>query len=191
MTSQGVGSDQKRYWHTDSRQSRAMCLCASATIVLFLSGLATPASAVPPVRTYTGTFTSFTITGPCSVNNVSFDVFVKALRDKEAVTTFLNKQGTPTAQGVNGALAVRLTNTTTGKSIDLNIPGPERIDLETNKATITGPWLVFVAPGLPQLLPSKLELLHGRSEFLVDSSGNFTKLLSSVGTMDDICPSLS
>jgi hypothetical protein len=66
------------------------------------------------------------------VNNVSFDVFVKALRDKEAVTTFLNKQGTPTAQGVNGALAVRLTNTTTGKSIDLNIPGPERIDLETN-----------------------------------------------------------
>src|ERR1700756_3121382 len=61
---------------------------ASAAIVLFLSGMATPASAVPPVRTYTGTFTSFTITGPCSVNKVPFDVLVQALADKEAVTTF-------------------------------------------------------------------------------------------------------
>jgi hypothetical protein len=166
MISKGMGADQKGY-STVSQQSRPMCRCtsviASAATVLFLSGLASPASAVPPVREYTGTFASFLITGPCSVNKVPFNVLVEALRDKEALTTFYNRQGIATAQGVNGALAVRLTNTTTGKRIDLNIPGPSRTDLETNKVIITGPWLLYNTPDLP----SKLELTNGRLEFKV------------------------
>jgi hypothetical protein len=120
---------------------------------------------------------------PGDRGNLELAIRVEALADKEAVTTFYNRQGIATAQGVNGALAVRLTNTTTGKRIDLNIPGPARIEPETNKEIIMGPWLLFNTPGLP----SNLELTHRRLEFLVDPiTGNFT-----IGTMDDVCPSLS
>jgi hypothetical protein len=90
---------------------------------------------------------------------------------------------------------VQLTNTTTGKSIDLNIPGSARIDFQTQppEATLTGPWLlVFDAP----FVPSNLELLHGRWSFSVENvstQGNFTitGFLGGSGTMQDVCLLLS
>jgi hypothetical protein len=162
---------------------------ASVAAGLFLSALALPASA-QPTRIPQTPIMDQTLQGVCP-----FDVFLHFLRQKETATIFSNKQGEKVL-AINGPLAVQLTNTTTGKSIDLNIPGPARIDLQTEppEATLTGPWLlVFNAP----VVPSDLELLIGRWIFSVQindlSTGSFTVTMLSggSGTMQDVCLLLS
>jgi hypothetical protein len=48
-----------------------------------------------------------------------------------------------------GPLKVRVTNLDTGESIELNVPGPGRLVIDEEQATLTqeGPWLTFVFPG--------------------------------------------
>jgi len=174
---------------TASVPSGAMRRCASLAAGLFLSALALPASA-QPIRVPTAPLADVTLPA-CP----SFDVFFHFLRQKETATIFSNKQGEKVL-AINGPLAVQLTNTTTGKSIDLNIPGPARIDLQTQpspEAALTGPWLlVFNAP----VVPSNLELLIGRWNFSVQvdlstQSFTITGFLGGSGTMQDVCLLLS
>jgi hypothetical protein len=163
---------------------------ASVAAGLFLSALPLPASA-QPTRIPTAPLADVTLPA-C---RPSFDVFFHFLRQKETATIFSNKQGEKVL-AINGPLAVQLTNTTTGKSIDLNIPGPARIDLQTQpspEAALTGPWLlVFNAP----IVPSNLELLIGRWNFSVQvdlstQSFTITGFLGGSGTMQDVCLLLS
>jgi hypothetical protein len=170
---------------TASVPSGAMRRCTSLAVGLFLSALALPASA-QPTRIPQTPIQDQLLPGTCP----SFDVFVHFLRQKETATIFSNN-----VLAINGPLAVQLTNTTTGKSIDLNIPGPARIDLQTQppEATLTGPWLlVFNAP----VVPSNLELLHGRWNFevqvdLTTQMFTITRLVGGSGTMQDVCLLLS
>jgi hypothetical protein len=182
---------------TASVRSGAMRRCwsviASVAAGLFLSALALPASAAQPTRIPQTLLQDFTLPpGTCP----SFDVFVHFLRQKETATIFSSKNG-PQGLAINGPIAVQLTNMTTGKSIDLNIPGPGRMDLQTQEAVLTGPWLLFsLGPGTGGGLPSNLELLTGRWVFSAEgdpSTGIFsvTGLLGGSGTMQDVCSLLS
>jgi hypothetical protein len=166
---------------------RCWSVIASVAAGVFLSALALPASA-QPTRIPQEPISDLTLPA-CP----SFDVFFHFLRQKETATVFSNKQGEKVL-AINGPLAVQLTNTMTGKSIDLNVPSPARIDLQTqpSEATLTGPWLQVLTPGLP----STLELLHGRWDFSVQadlSTGAFTIIgfLGGSGTMQDVCLLLS
>jgi hypothetical protein len=167
-------------------------LIASLAGGLFLSALVLPASAAQPIRIPAAPLPDpLPLPGACP----SFDVSVHPLREKETATIFSNKQG-ENVLAINGPLAVQLTNTTTGKSIDLNIPGPARIDLQTQpspEAALTGPWLLlFNTP----FVPSNLELLIGRWNFSVQvdlstQSFTITGFLGGSGTMQDVCLLLS
>jgi hypothetical protein len=181
-----------------SPRSRAMRRCrtviASVATGLFLSSLVSPASAVKPTIQTVELPPGTPIPLPAGL--CSFNVTAEVLRYKVTTITFSNQRGAVIAQGIismTGPLAVSLTNESTGKSIDLNIPGPGRIESQAQppEEIITGPWLIFSVPPNELFLPSNLELLIGRWQFSVDSTGTMTKFLGGHGTMQDVCALLS
>jgi len=180
-------------------RSRAVRRCRSVIVSvatgLFLSSLVSPASAVKPTIQKVELPAGTPIPLPAGL--CSFNVAAEVLRFKLTIITFSNQRGAVIAQGITsttGPLAVSLTNESTGKSIDLNIPGPGRVESQAQppEEIITGPWLIFPIPPNQLSLPSNLELLIGRWQFLVDlSTGNMTAFLGGHGTMQDVCALLS
>jgi hypothetical protein len=137
-----------------SPRSRAMRRCrsviASVATGLLLSSLVSPASAVKPTIVK-GELPPGTLI-PLPAGTCSFNVTVEVLRSKLTIKTFSNQSGSVIAQGITsttGQLAVSLTNESTLKSIDLNIPGPGRIESQAQppEEIITGPWLIFSVRG--------------------------------------------
>jgi hypothetical protein len=175
-----------------SPRSRAMRRCrsviASVAAGLFLSSLVSPASAVKPTIVR-GLLPPGTLI-PLPAGTCSFNVTVEVLRSKLSMITFSNQRG---ITSTTGSLAVSLTNESTGKSIDLNIPGPGRIESQEQPPVqiITGPWLIFPVPPNQLFLPSNLQLMIGRWEFSLDSTGNMAAFLGGHGTMQDVCALLS
>jgi hypothetical protein len=160
-------------------------------LILFLFGLVPTAAADPPIRTPNEIQSPFILQDTQGNNPCGFEVQLDVLTNKEVVTTFVRKNGTSFIQ-VTGALKVRLTNLSTGKSIDINIPGPIRI-VPNADGSVTqiapGPQLFVFDPGVAPDLPL-LTLISGRSVSMFDPEGNFS-LLSVQGHVEDLCAILA
>ena len=96
---------------------------------------------------------------------------------------------------VSGVLKARLTNSNTGKSVDLNISGGGTIVPRSDGTALLtshGPALVFFLPG--QLGPGSsgaLLFVHGRFMEVLDQNGNpVPGTFTSTGSVEDLCPTL-
>jgi hypothetical protein len=116
---------------------------------------------------------TFTISGSCS-----FDVRVDILSNKEFITTFSSGK-----QIITGQLFVRLTNLSTGKSIDLNISGPGIEDLSSPSTfNLSGTSLIF--------FPGVLALTRGPITLTFDAEGNVTSFTQTSSSSLDLCKAL-
>ena len=100
------------------RQRRSRLVLITLTLVLLLFNLVSIAAANPPTKEPLPA-APLTVTGKCD-----FDVLLEPLTNKEVITTFFDKEGNTRLFLITGAFRERLTNLSTGKSVDLNIPGP-------------------------------------------------------------------
>jgi hypothetical protein len=94
-------------------------------------------------------------------------------------------------QGTGHAVE-QITNDETGKSIDLNISGPQTVILHADGSmtqTFRGPLLLAFLPTDNPPGPALL-LVHGRTVVNVSPSGVKT-LVNETGTQDDLCAALS
>ena len=94
----------------------------------------------------------------------------------------------------SGATFLTLTNLNTGKSANVNIGGPARLDFtETDKTTLVllghgivafppAPLSVTSAAGLPAV-----PLLYGNATFEIDPQGNILSIRDVHGTAQDVC----
>jgi hypothetical protein len=159
-----------------------------AALVLLLFGLVPTVAAAPPVREDVP-LEPLVLEGICP-----FDVLIEPLTNRETLTTFFDQAGNPRLSLVTGALKVRLTNLSTGKTVDLNIPGPGRFIPQPNGALtqITeGPWLIFFPPDtFPGTPDPQLLFIRGRTVTQFDPEGNPT-LISLKGHVEDICAALA
>jgi hypothetical protein len=89
-----------------------------------------------------------------------------------------------------GPLFVTLKNLSTGKTIDVNVSGPEHFNVSSNTLVVAGPSIGLEPPpgnllraaGLPPL-----PLAHGQLVFTLDDQGNITSIDKVTGTVEDVC----
>ena len=104
---------------------RAVAIAATGLTISVTVGALTAGvtSALPPVVTPpAGTYTFFIEADQSPCGRFQVDVV-----DGERFTTFFAKNGAVRVTGVNGSLSMHLTSLASGKSIDLNVPGPAKI----------------------------------------------------------------
>jgi hypothetical protein len=108
------------------------------------------------------------------------------------MTTFLDQSGNVVMQLITGPLKVRVTNATTGESLDLNIPGPGRIVEDGTRFIMMGPWLQIVQPDTLLDDPEfkALFVTRGRVVTETDENGVIVRFISINGAVDDICTAL-
>ena len=112
-------------------------------ILVAMAGLAafvTPAAAVQPTRTPEN-LEGFLFEGLCGFDVQDFDVLV----DRSYAVDYYDRHGNLLRTQYHGSIVIRLTNTDTGSSIDLNVGGPAR-DTYNADGTIT---TVFLGLGWP------------------------------------------
>ena len=111
------------------------------------SGVAStrPPEVSPPLGTYS--FFIESDQSPCG----RFQVDVV---DGERSTTFFAKNGSVRVTGINGSLRMHVTSIASGKSIDLNVPGPAKI-YPSGDAVFTGAMFLFG--------PHTFAFIHGRA----------------------------
>jgi len=166
---------------------RSMTCLLFVVIVLLAAARVPAAIANQPIRQFVPA-APFTMSGVCA-----FDVLVDFLTNKEYATILLDRFGNPREILTTGALKVRLTNLSNGRSLDLNITGPGRFYSNadgTSTLVTTGPWLLFLNPGqLPQYTP-RLFYITGHSVLSFDAAGNNSQITIIGGTMTDLCGAL-
>ena len=131
----------------------------------------------------------FTISGVCD-----FDVAVDILANKEVATTFTDQEGNLTQQLVTGVFKFRLTNLSTGESLDLNISGPGRtVFAPDGSFTIFGEgrWLWPVPEGISSNVPAGLFLIVGHHVVEFDAAGNITEFTAEGGQVVAVCAALA
>jgi hypothetical protein len=122
-----------------------------------------------------------------------FPVDILILTSGQTRTTFLDQSGNVVMELITGPLKVRVTNVTTGESLDLNIAGPGRIVEDGEILIATRPWLLFVPKGALLDDPDfqGLFLTRGRVVAEIDENENIVRFISSNGRVDDICAALA
>jgi hypothetical protein len=105
--------------------------------------------------------------------------------------TFVDSEGNFRWLFGGGHLVVRITNDSTGQSIELNISGPGKIT-ENDDGTLTleggGPFLLGFLPS--DTPASTMLLVKGRVVLRIDPSTGQLTLVSHRGTSEDLCASL-
>ena len=147
----------------------AVALCAAAT-----------ASANPPTRTPVLPLVD-NIDPACG-----FDVLVDYLESNLVSTTFSNA-ASPVVEIDSGAAKVELTNLETGKTIVVNISGPQVVKVFSDGSVVVaeeGPWIHHNVPGLPGIFQTK-----GRVTITIDAAGNVT--IDGNGRIVDLCAALA
>ncbi len=101
--------------------------------------------------------------GPFTFPNVcgGFDVLLEPLQENETLMTFTDESGEVVKLIVTGALRLRLTNLDTGKSIVVNVPGPQQIRIGADGPltnTAVGPWIHLTEEGLLVLTRGQIVL---------------------------------
>jgi hypothetical protein len=174
------------------RRYARLILVSVPILGLFLLGFASSAVADPPSREPGSppTGASFPFQDTKGNNPCGFEVDLLVLNNSQVVTTFGRKGAT--AIQAAGAFTVRLTNSSNGTSIDLNISGPTHLTVNAD-GSITqialGPQLWVFDPGVAPTLP-RLALIDGRTVSMFDAAGNFS-WISTTGKSRDLCIPLS
>jgi hypothetical protein len=162
------------------------------TILLAGLSLTSVAAAAPPTRQPNPLPTDpFIFTDTKGGNPCSFPVLLEITTNKEILTTFTRKSGVTTIH-TTGALKVRLTNTTSGKTIDRNISGPILATVNSDGSTTqkgVGPALWVFDPGVAPDLP-RLVITKGRTESIL-GPGTAFQFISQRGSYEDICAALA
>ena len=119
----------------------------------------------------------------------SFGVFVHDIVNNQVVKTFPPEPNGDIVQLITGRYVTSVTNTSTGKSITVNISGPARITTHPDgSATLvaTGRW--FIAD--VENAPTEAFISSGRVVVSFAPDGTAT-LVSQSGHVEDICALLS
>jgi hypothetical protein len=166
---------------------RVRFVCAVAAATLLASGATASAQGSPRI---------FEPSGPLDLpaGYCAFPVHVDNVFNKEYIDhQWTNRDGSLTILST-GALILRVTNTTTGKTITVNASGPLKVTIYpdgSEAGTVLGPFFHwfdqtdqqrFGVPGLA--------LINGRGAFTTDPSGTLTSA-SFVGHVTDLCAALS
>jgi hypothetical protein len=119
----------------------------------------------------------------------SFGVFVETIVNNQVVKTFPPEPNGDIVQLATGNFVTRMTNTSTSKSITINISGPGRFTLHPDGSftlEATGRWFL----GLIENAPFTAFISSGRVviSFAPDGTGT---LVSQSGHVEDICALLS
>jgi hypothetical protein len=151
------------------------------------------ANAAPPVRepSTLPTNQAFPLQDTLGSDPCGFPVLLELTANKEVIATFTRQKGV-TSIHTTGALKARLTNNTTGKTIERNISGPifQTVNNDgsvTQKTTGPGVWAFdpTVAPGLP-----RISITKGKTESVFSPTGAFT-WISQHGSYEDVCAALA
>jgi hypothetical protein len=134
------------------RAARTFALLLAVAALLAL--MAVPAGAVRPFQVRISDPVSILLPGE---DFCGFDVQAE-VEQKFKFIEFSGRRGTAWTAMTVGKLKAVLTNSDTGESIALSIPGPGFIDANGNTIVGTGPWVVFV--------PGQLLYLVGRITFV-------------------------
>jgi hypothetical protein len=176
--------------HKSRRTGRTIVPLCIALVLVF--GIASTAAADPPTRTPNPLPTDpFIFTDTLGNHPCGFQVLLTIKVNKEILTTFTRQSGV-TSIHTSGALKVRLTNTSTGKSVDQNISGPihatANADGSLTQIGLGAALWVFdpgVAPDLPRLV-----VISGRTESILGPGNAFT-FISWQGHYEDMCAALA
>ena len=155
---------------------RAVGIFAAGLTISVAVGAATSgvASARPPeVTPPLGTYTFFIESSQTPCGRFQVDTV-----DGERYTTFFAKNGAVRVTGIHGSLRMHVTSLASGKSIDLNVPGPAKI-YPSGDAVFTGAMFLFG--------PHTFAFIHGRA-FL---PGLDVDQAVVTGKRVDLCPLLA
>lgn len=155
------------------RKSRLTAVVAAVGIALSLAPLAAadkPSKEPIPFGEFTGQY--------CE----DFAVHIAPTTDGESIKVFSDGSAM-----ITGPLKVNLTNVETGKTINVNIPGPARFSSDGSTLTGTGRWLFFGEAGFLGRPGPTLEESAGH--FMIDlGTVTFT---SRTGTSRELCSALA
>jgi hypothetical protein len=119
--------------HTHRRSARTLRRLVLSSVAIL--AVPTTALAIPPTTTPPGG--SYTITlGPTPCGTFTANVV-----DRETVRTFFNSAGDVRAMQFSGRLTLHLTSDITGRSMDLNVSGPGRLNPD-GSGVFEGPTLL-------------------------------------------------
>jgi hypothetical protein len=130
---------------------------------------------------------------PSSISGCAFDIGFAPASNKEKLTTFFDQNGNVRFMLITGGRTETLINLSSGKSIDLNISGPARIQQNqdgTFEVAGGGPALGVFGPGVAPGLPTAA-YTTGRLVVITDQDLNPIQVLSANGTVKDVCQLLS
>ena len=164
---------------TGARRANRLGIIVALTVVVALCAAAT-ASADPPPRTSTS-LPDDNIDPACG-----FDVLVDYLESNFVSKTFSNP-ASPVVEIDTGVAKMQLTNLETGKTIAVNISGPQVVKVFSDGTVVfsdVGPWLFNEVPGLPGIF-----LSEGRVTIAIDAAGNVTS--DGNGRIVDLCAALA
>lgn len=178
---------------SSSRVGLGRIMVALATAFAVMFGLSAIAAADPPTREPNVLPADpFIFTNTLEENPCVFPVLLAITTNKEILTTFTQRSGV-TVIHTTGALKVRLTNTTTGKTIDRNISGPILATVNADGSTTqkgTGPALWVFDPGVAPALP-RLVIIYGRTQSTLGQAPADFRFISMTGHFEDICAALA
>jgi hypothetical protein len=163
-----------------------------ALVVLMVTLLAAPASALRPDRFKPGPNPDLTLAGICD-----FPVLVHDVVNNIVVTDFFDREGNLIREHGGGMLVEQMTRLDAQnapvRSITRNISGPGTFTFDEDGATLvaTGNWLFFFAPDEVVGYPDGLMwLTSGRWVWRFNDDGT-TLLVSHTGMSVDVCSLLA
>ena len=119
----------------------------------------------------------------------SFGVLSEPVVNNQVVKTFPPEPNGDIVQLATGAFVTRLTNTSTGKSITVNISGPGRFTIHPDgSATLEASGRWFFA--MIENAPFSAFISSGHAVLSLGSEGTVT-LVSQSGRVEDVCALLS
>jgi hypothetical protein len=119
----------------------------------------------------------------------SFGVFGEPIVNKQVLKTFPPEPNGDIVQIATGAFVMRLTNTSTGKSITVNASGPGRYTIHPDGSITleaSGRWFFL----LLENAPFAAFISSGRAVLSIAQDGTVT-LVSQSGHVEDVCVLLS
>jgi hypothetical protein len=122
----------------------------------------------------------------------SFEVASHPLINNEFTTTFPAEANGDVVVLITGRLVERITNVSTGKSITVNISGPEIVVLHSDgSVTLTALGSSFLILFPTDITPGPAFLINSGRYVATFSAGGQETVLSQSGTQFDVCAALS
>ena len=164
-------------------------LASAALVLVVLSGSSARLLAARPtfqILDYSGA--AFTLNGVCA-----FDVYEEPTGNKEKIATFYDQGGVVTMQIITGVNKWRLTNTSSGKFVDINGSGPGHFTAQpgTDYVYFEGGGVSFLYMVNPPTGIPTYALTKGRIVAVLDpNTFQVLQLIKQNGNVQDICAML-